>query len=112
MPTTCTYFCYYSYVIELNEVLCEFLEVIIHNILYIRKLYPESIFVRKRKYGIVVYQSVHPQVNEYISDCLKAVEFHSWARQLKKLVLCIVTANSVIEKYVIDVVDIQQKLEE
>lgn len=91
--------------------LCEFLEVIIHSIIYIRKLYPESIFVRRRKYGIVVYQSTHPQLNEYITDCLKAVDFHSKTQQLKKLVLCINANPSVIEKYVIDVLDIQQKLE-
>lgn len=98
--------------IEISEVFCEFLEVIIHNILYIRKLYPESIFLPKRKYGILVYQSIHPQLNEYIRDCLKAVNFHSKSQQLKKCVLCISTNNSIIEKYVIDILSIRIKLEE
>lgn len=75
-------------------------------------MYPESIFVRRRKYGLVVYQSVQPQLNEYITDCLKAVEFHSNSQQLKKFIVCINAYGSVIEKYVIDVLNVQQKLEE
>lgn len=83
-----------------------------HNILYTRKLYPDSVFVPKRKYGIVVYQSVHPLLNEYITDCLKAVEFHSKTQRLKKVLLCINANGTTIERYVFDVLNIQQKLEE
>lgn len=59
-----------------------------------------------------MYQSVHPHVNEYITNCLKAATFHLQTQQLRKLVLCINGSSSVIEKYVIDLLDIQQKLEE
>lgn len=97
---------------EVVDVLCEFLEVAVHNILYTRKLYPESIFVRRRKYGIVVYQSVHPQVNEYIKDCLKAVEFHVKGRQLKKLLVCVNAHGTTIERYIFDILSFQQNLEE
>lgn len=98
--------------IETIDILCEFLEVAIHNILYVRKLYPEAIFVPKRKYGVVAYQSNHPLVNEYITECLKAVEFHGKAKTLHKLVVGIVVAGTMIERYVFDVLRFQQNLEE
>lgn len=59
-----------------------------------------------------MYQSVHPHLNEYITDCLKAATVHLQTQQLRKLILCINANSSVIEKYVIDVLDTQQKLEE
>lgn len=84
----------------------------VHSILYIRRLYPESIFAPKRKYGIVVFQSIHPELNEYISECLKAVEFHAKSQRLKRFILCISVNNTVVERYVFDVLEVQQKLEE
>lgn len=97
---------------EIVDVLCEFFEVAIHNILYVRKLYPESIFVRKRKYGVVVYQSIHPEVNEYITQCLRAAEFHAKAKQLRKLLFCVICEGTVTERYVFDVLQLQLDLNE
>lgn len=40
------------------EILLELIEVSIHNILFIRNLYPSSIFCLKKKYGVPVHVSI------------------------------------------------------
>ncbi|GJJ09748.1 hypothetical protein Clacol_003972 [Clathrus columnatus] len=48
-------------------------EVAIHNILYVRQVYPADLFHRRRKYDVAVWRSRHPELNEYISGAVKAV---------------------------------------
>lgn len=96
---------------DVGTVLCEFFEVIAHNILFLRKLYPDVVFVKRKKYGTAVYQSVHPDVNEYISQVLKGAEFHAGKSQLYRLDLCIVSAesNEVFETFVFDVIGLKNR---
>ncbi|XP_038078908.1 mitotic spindle assembly checkpoint protein MAD2B-like [Patiria miniata] len=56
------------------DVLCEFLEVAIHQILYVRSLYPSGIFDRRKKYNIPVQMSRHPELNKYITDVLEGMK--------------------------------------
>ncbi|XP_026749445.1 mitotic spindle assembly checkpoint protein MAD2B [Galleria mellonella] len=51
----------------------EFLAVAFHSILYYANVYPKSIFETRRKYSIVVYHSIHPEVNQYIDMCLRSI---------------------------------------
>ncbi|KAJ8929976.1 hypothetical protein NQ314_017299 [Rhamnusium bicolor] len=92
--------------ITVTDILCEFFEVIVHTVLYTRKLYPETIFVPKRKYGVAVYQSIQPDVNEYINQCLKAVNFHAKSNRLKRLFICFHVEERIIEKYVFEVLSL------
>lgn len=87
--------------------------MLVHNVLYIRKLYPDTIFVRRKKYSTVVYQSVQPDVNEYITQVLKGVEFYAGKSQLHRLDLCIVDAekDTIYEKFVFDVVGLKTQFE-
>lgn len=96
-----------------GPVLCEFLEVLVHNVLYVRKLYPDTIFVKRKKYATVVYQSVHPDVNEYIAQVLRGVDFYVEKSQLHRLDLCILDTdkNTVCEKFVFDVVALKTRFE-
>lgn len=48
-------------------------EVSIHTILYVRRVYPPALFRRMKKYDAPVYQSQHPDLNRYISGAVKAV---------------------------------------
>jgi hypothetical protein len=48
-------------------------EVAIHTILYVRQIYPADLFVRRKKYETPVYQSRHPDLNEYIAGAVKAI---------------------------------------
>ncbi|KRT79793.1 hypothetical protein AMK59_8001, partial [Oryctes borbonicus] len=88
---------------ETADIACEFFEVTIHNILYIRKLYPHQIFKKTKKYGVIVYQSVHPKINEYIAECLKAIHFHLKLKYLKTVCVCILMKNEVTERYIFDI---------
>ncbi|KAJ3586452.1 hypothetical protein NHX12_012850 [Muraenolepis orangiensis] len=56
------------------DILCEFLEVAIHLILYVREVYPSGIFQKKRKYNVPVQMSCHPELNQYIQDTLHCVK--------------------------------------
>ncbi|KAJ8974092.1 hypothetical protein NQ317_011611 [Molorchus minor] len=97
--------------ITVANILCEFFEVVVHNILYARKLYPETIFAAKKKYGIAVYQSIHPDVNDYINQSLKAVNFHAKNNHLKRLYVCFHKSEKISEKYVFEVLNISNHVE-
>uniref|UniRef100_A0AAR5P4F9 HORMA domain-containing protein n=1 Tax=Dendroctonus ponderosae TaxID=77166 RepID=A0AAR5P4F9_DENPD len=81
------------------DVLLEFLEVAIHTAVYLRQLYPESIFVARKKYGVAVFQAVHPEVAKYIQECLKAAGFHASKKQLKRLLVCFEADDIVADRY-------------
>lgn len=55
-------------------VLCEFLEVAFHLILYIREVYPAVVFERRKKYNVPVQMCCHPDLNQYILDVLQMVK--------------------------------------
>ena len=57
-----------------SSVLCEFLEIAIHLILYVRDVYPSELFQRRRKYNIPVYVCGHPEVNRYVCDVVDRVK--------------------------------------
>lgn len=49
------------------------MEVAIHTILCVRRIYPTDLFAQRKKYDAPVYQSRHPDINSYISRAVKAV---------------------------------------
>ena len=53
---------------EVAEILLEFWEVAVHTVLYIYELYPRDIFEERRYGSMPVFQSRHPDVNEYVSN--------------------------------------------
>lgn len=55
------------------DIIIEFLCIAFHNILYYSSIYPNSIFETRRKYSILVYSCIHPEVANYIEMCLKTV---------------------------------------
>ena len=56
---------------SLVTTILSFLEVAIHSILYMREVYPSTLFERRRKYGIPVWMSRHPDLNTYIVKVLR-----------------------------------------
>lgn len=90
----------------IDDILCEFFEVVIHNILNSRKLYPETIFELRKKYGIPVYICIHPDLKDYINECLKAVNFFISKRQLHKIFICFHSGKSILERYTFDILDV------
>lgn len=87
-----------------SDVLIEFLEIAIHDILYYRNIYPPNIFSLKKKYNIPIYVSKHPKVNEYITECLKTAKELLEANVVKRIALVISTDKNVpVEKYVFEI---------
>ncbi|PVF92574.1 DNA-binding protein [Serendipita vermifera] len=60
---------YHQTVIEMLK----FLEVCIHTILFVRRIYPTELFTKRKIYDAPVYQSRHPDLNKYISGAVKSV---------------------------------------
>merc|ERR1712118_406904 len=64
----------------------EFLEIAIHEILSKREVYPKEVFEHRKRYGLKVDMSRHPELNEYIfgvldgaRDWIKKDKVHSVA---------------------------------
>lgn len=94
-----------------SDILIEFLEVALHNILYVRNIYPPSIFVRRKKYGVPVQMSTHPYLNEYITECLKTIRDLLQKNEVRKVTVTFFNENQrAIERFVFDILDLNKTL--
>ncbi|CAG4953703.1 unnamed protein product [Colias eurytheme] len=86
-----------------SDIILEFLGVAFHNVLYYASVYPRSIFETRKKYSVVVYRSMHPEVNEYIDLCLKSAAECLKSGQLKRVEFVITTnEHEPLMKFVFD----------
>ena len=53
---------------SLNVVVQQFLEAVVHSILYHRNVYPPESFDKTQLYGMVVHQNRHPLVTDYVRE--------------------------------------------
>ncbi|KAK7465356.1 hypothetical protein VKT23_005335 [Stygiomarasmius scandens] len=84
--------------------IAEFIEVAIHTILYVRQVYPAEIFVRRKKYDTPVFQSRHPELNEYISGAVKAIADELILGNVDKVVVIIKDKGDVaLERFIFSV---------
>jgi hypothetical protein len=67
---------------SLVDVLLEFLEALVHQILFVRELYSPELFERQRLYGIAVRRSRHPELNSYISEAVAGLKVRLGTRKL------------------------------
>jgi hypothetical protein len=51
---------------DLVDLLSEFVECVVHIVLKVRNIYPAEIFEKRNKYGVSIWHSRHPDINEYI----------------------------------------------
>ncbi|KAG2237891.1 hypothetical protein INT48_002195, partial [Thamnidium elegans] len=72
---------------------CEFLETWFHQILYIRNLYPRSIFEKQKKFQVPVYIATHPGAQEYISNF----------DDIRFICLTILQQDEAVEKFVFEI---------
>lgn len=92
------------------DILLEFLEAAFHQILYFRKLYPDSIFSKKKLYGIGIYISEHPDLNEYIKNVLNALRelLKDDVSSVKSVQMTFFNKEKIpIEKFVFDILDLK-----
>ncbi|NP_001161582.1 MAD2B-like protein [Saccoglossus kowalevskii] len=86
------------------DILCEFLEVAFHLILYIRELYPPGIFERRKKYNVPVQMSCHPEVNQYITNVLQSVKPLIVKDELHRVVLAVLnSSHQPVERFVFEI---------
>lgn len=97
------------------DILLEFLEVAFNHILFFRKIYPKEIFIKRKIYGITVYVSEHPELNEYLLNVLNAVRelIKEDENSIKTINLTFYNENKLpIEKFVFDIVKLQAEFTE
>lgn len=54
--------------------LLEALEAIVHQLLFVRQLYPAELFERQQLYGVAVRRSRHPELNSYIAEVVGSLK--------------------------------------
>uniref|UniRef100_A0A2K6K6X1 Mitotic spindle assembly checkpoint protein MAD2B n=1 Tax=Rhinopithecus bieti TaxID=61621 RepID=A0A2K6K6X1_RHIBE len=80
------------------DVLCEFLEVAVHLILYVREVYPVGIFQKRKP------MSCHPELNQYIQDTLHCVKPLLEKNDVEKVVVVILDKeHRPVEKFVFEI---------
>ncbi|KAM9474951.1 mitotic spindle assembly checkpoint protein MAD2B [Clarias gariepinus] len=86
------------------DILCEFLEVAIHLILYVREVYPSGIFQKRKKYNVPVQMSCHPELNQYIQDTLQCVKPLIEKNEAEKVVVVIMDKeHHPVERFVFEI---------
>eukprot|EP00752_Nemacystus_decipiens_P003786 g3486.t1 len=70
------------------DVFVEFLEAAVHSLLHARRLYPPDIFERRRKYGVPVWMSRHPELNSYIHEVLLRARSLMEHGVVRKVLVC------------------------
>jgi len=92
-------------------VFLELVEVLIHQVIYLRDIYPKSIFSKKKKYKTPLMMCEHPWVNDYIQKTIASIEAFIKGQQpdLNSIVLVLSEEGCVTEKYFLDL-DLQTLL--
>ena len=65
---------------DIEAVLCEFIEAIIHEVLHLRAIYPVELFARQRLYNMAVRKARHPKLNEYIHGVVQSIKVRASCR--------------------------------
>ena len=93
---------------SLNRTLVSFLTVFVHQILYLRHLYPLRSFLSTRAYNFPVRQSRHPSVCAWILSAITAVEDQLSKATVREVSIVIfgVETNEVFERYRLDLRDL------
>ncbi|KAL1972837.1 hypothetical protein VTN31DRAFT_6379 [Thermomyces dupontii] len=81
-----------------------FLTVAIHQILYLRSVYPRATFLPVRAYNYPTRQSRHPKVCEYINDVAAAVEteIRKGTVATVSVIILSLRTNQPMERYAFD----------
>ncbi|XP_033119878.1 mitotic spindle assembly checkpoint protein MAD2B-like [Anneissia japonica] len=92
------------------DILSEFLEVAVHQILYVRNIYPAGIFEKCCKYNIPVQMSQHPDVNRYIKDTICGFKPLLRKDEVQGVTVVIVNSNNKpIERFAFEISSLRKK---
>lgn len=76
------------------DVLLEFIEAVIHQILFVRELYSPELFERQRLYGVAVRKARHPELSDYIHDVITSLKDPLIFGTLSKVAIVILDPNN------------------
>ena len=79
----------------LKNILGEFIEVLIHQIIYLKRVYPDCIYEKRRRFNVPVFMSKQPWVNDYITGVVEQIK-ESITEWTKKKVVVAITSVSVV----------------
>ncbi|EZF31965.1 DNA polymerase zeta processivity subunit [Trichophyton mentagrophytes] len=87
-----------------------FLAVSIHQILYLRSIYPQSTFLSVRQFNQPVRQSRHPKVCSWVNDACAAVETQLIKSTVTSVAIVVlsVSSNKAVEKFTFDLSQMPQ----
>lgn len=90
-------------------VVCEFLEVAFHLILYVREVYPAMVFERRKKYNVPVQMCCHPDLNQYILDVLQTIKPLLEKGEVQRVALVISNKNfTPVERFVFEIGNLEE----
>ncbi|GAV01498.1 hypothetical protein RvY_12202-2 [Ramazzottius varieornatus] len=97
-----------------HELLCEFFEIAIHNILFYRELYPSSLFERMKKYGVVVWIARHPAIKDYVENCINGMKPLLYQQKIYTLYIAVIEPlhNTPVERFGFQINDDQAEIPE
>ncbi|KAI8999587.1 DNA-binding protein [Gaertneriomyces semiglobifer] len=97
---------------ELIDTLLEFLEVAIHHVLFVRKVYPAEVFERRRKFNLPVNVSRYPKLNDYIRNILMGIKPDLHKNSVKKLYIAIQKNHQTLEKFTFEIRGLLERFDE
>lgn len=59
---------------QLVLIVLEFLEAVLHQLLFVRQLYSAELFERQKLYGVAVRKSRHPDLNRYLHEVVSSLK--------------------------------------
>lgn len=74
-----------------DDLFIEMLDVFIQSILYVRGIYPEGAFRRRKVYNTVAYISIHPDINSYLKNVLltaRTLKTEQTLRSVELILFC------------------------
>jgi mitotic spindle assembly checkpoint protein MAD2B len=92
------------------EIILEFIQAAIHYILYIRAVYPSTIFKKTKIYNVPIRQSTYPALNNYINSLLQTIKPDLKLGKLNKLYICLKKNQLTVEKYTFQIIAIADGL--
>jgi len=82
----------------------DWLEGVIHTILFIREIYPPELFERTQLFNVPVQRCRAPELNEYIHDVVESLRDFIEREELERVAVQINEKNGTpLERFVIDV---------
>jgi hypothetical protein len=89
--------------IDAADLICEFLECCAHRILYMRDIYPASLFERTRKYGLMTWTNRHPLLVKYLREVCDATRASIRQGSAESFCVCISSDSRILERFVFEV---------